>query len=119
MGDRAQVKVVTNYGDVYLYTHWYGHKLKKTVAKALDRGRDRWNDPEYLTRIIFSEMIKGHEKENTGFGIGVKQHSDIRKLVTVIPKMKTVTVKYMYESKLPETRSFEEFIEEFIEKQKK
>lgn len=73
MGDRANV-YVTEGGSpgVYLYTHWHGSRLPETVQRALGRGWDRWTDTSYLTRIIFSEMIQGFERETDGFGIHTK-----------------------------------------------
>lgn len=41
------------------------------MQEALRRGRDRWGDPSYLTRVIFSEMIQDEVFEVTGFGISV------------------------------------------------
>ena len=71
MGDRANV-VLHEAEDrrVFLYTHWGGSNLPETVRVALAR-RQRWNDPAYLGRIVFSEMIGDAEtlKLETGFGI--------------------------------------------------
>lgn len=72
MGDRRNVLVQGEPGDkplVVLYTHWGGSDLPSTLADALDRGRGRWTDPTYLTRIIFSEMIKDEVLGETGYGI--------------------------------------------------
>lgn len=73
MGDRAVVVVTQEEGEVpiYLYTHWGGSTLPEVVQAALRRGRSRWGDPPYLTRIIFSEMIQDEVLEETGFGISV------------------------------------------------
>lgn len=70
MGDRANVLVRENDNDpgVYLYTHWSGSDLPFTLARALSR-KAYWYDSQYLTRIIFCEMIKGDEDGETGFGI--------------------------------------------------
>jgi hypothetical protein len=73
MGDRANVYV--HEGDrpgVYLYTHWEGSTLPQTVVRALYRGRGRWDDVQYLTRIIFSEMIQDDVLSETGFGISAE-----------------------------------------------
>lgn len=71
MGDRANV-VLHEAADkrVFLYTHWGGSHLPETVRVALAR-RQRWDDPSYLGRIVFSEMIGDEEtlKMETGFGI--------------------------------------------------
>lgn len=75
MGSRAQVKVINDEGKgVILYTHWGSHELPQTVARALERGRPRWGNTGYLTRIVFSQMV--HEiggsaglLDETGFGI--------------------------------------------------
>lgn len=69
MGDRANVYV--HDGDqpgVYLYTHNGGYELPDTVRTALAR-EQRWDDDQYLTRIIFNTMTKGQEDGETGFGI--------------------------------------------------
>lgn len=71
MGERTEI--LLHYkagGEVFLYSHWIDIKsLKKILAKALDRGRERWNDESYLARIIFSDMIENEIKDLTGFGI--------------------------------------------------
>lgn len=71
MGDRGVIEIIDPQNDnkVCLYTHWSGSDLDATLAKALDRGRERWNDSSYLTRIIFNEMTKGFEMDTAGFGI--------------------------------------------------
>ena len=69
MGDRANIKMKTGADEVHLYTHWAGSELPAILKSALERGRSRWNDSQYLARIIFCEMVKGCEMEEMGFGI--------------------------------------------------
>jgi len=80
MGDRGNIEIVQgtklgNNGEqraldsVYLYTHWRGSQVCQVLAKALKEGQ-RWDDPSYLTRIIFNEL-QGTDREATGFGIGI------------------------------------------------
>ena len=73
MGDRANIVVKKGTCDqheqVCLYTHCNGSELKSTLQAALIRGKDRWHDFQYLTRIIFCEMIKDDWQSTTGFGI--------------------------------------------------
>jgi hypothetical protein len=71
MGDRGEVVLVESdsYTPIRLYTHWGASSLPYVVADALRRGTGRWNDPSYLNRIIFSEMIKGDVLGETGYGI--------------------------------------------------
>lgn len=86
MGDRAQVAVgrgaYVNGATVHLYTHGGGWRLMEDVLRALRR-RERWDDAEYLARIVLCEMILGREKNvervsaETGFGIGVRAHGDL------------------------------------------
>ena len=68
MGDRANVGIRSCGEEVWLYTHWLGSDLPEIVAAALDKGRDRWDQAEYLARIVFQAML-GEDKGNTGFGI--------------------------------------------------
>lgn len=75
MGDRGNVQL--HYGKdsqpIYLYTHWHGTDLPIIVADTLnsEQGRSRWDDPSYLARIIFTNMVKSekHDDGETGFGI--------------------------------------------------
>ena len=84
MATRSQVKLISSEFTIpiYLYQHYDGYDLYKIVCNAISR-KARWDDPEYLTRIIFSEMIKDHIDDTTGYGIGTSQHDDIDYLVTV------------------------------------
>lgn len=75
MGDRANC--IMQYDGkkskrVWFYTHWRGNALPGIVMAALAREL-RWDDESYLARIIFCEMIKGAEGEETGFGISLRQ----------------------------------------------
>lgn len=101
MGARAQVLIEDT--GVYLYTHWDSYELPDTVKRALAR-RDRWDDPEYLARIIFSEMTKDDHDGTTGCGIGTSEHFDLDyRPIVVSCNEGTVTVN-------GQTARFEEFI---------
>lgn len=70
MGDRRNVVVrFSDENSVALYTHWTGSALPNILAEALKRGISRWTDAEYLTRIIFCEMVQGNVRGDTGYGI--------------------------------------------------
>ena len=91
MGDRAHVKVVDFGQAVCLYTHWAGSELPETLRAALARGRGRWGDAPYLTRIIFCEMVRGEELEETGFGISSSCGDGEDRVLTVNCVAKTVS----------------------------
>ena len=84
MGDRANIKVLQGHGkdSVYLYTHWGGTELARTLRTALTR-KQRWNDEAYLARIIFCEMVKGAEADETGFGIATSPPDNGHQILTV------------------------------------
>jgi len=82
MGDRANVILKSGDEQVCLYTHWCGHELPQIVKNGLIRGKSRWHDFQYLTRIIFCEMIKDDVLGKTGFGISQKKH-DGRKVLKI------------------------------------
>jgi hypothetical protein len=119
MGDRGNiyVQMSENNGDdgVYLYTHWCGSCVKDIVYNALQR-RQRWDDPAYLTRILFCEMLRmgGLNIVETvmseiGFGIstyiGENSHDIIfvnpfKQTVNGIPCIKTLSrniTKYLFD----------------------
>jgi hypothetical protein len=90
MGDRGNVKVVQYDGNgVYLYTHWGGSVLPFIVRDALAK-RWRWDDPAYLARIIFCEMVKGQENEETGYGISNQPCDWNHPVIQVNPHDKTI-----------------------------
>jgi len=72
LGDRGNIVIRDNIDgdapDLYLYTHWRGSELHSILKYVLSR-RQRWDDGPYLARIIFCEMVRGYEREDTGFGI--------------------------------------------------
>jgi len=92
MSTRSQVKLVSSEFStpIYLYQHYDGYLLYKIVCNAIAK-KARWNDPEYLARIIFSEMIKDDIDGTTGYGIGTSQHSDIEYLIIVDIDDQTIT----------------------------
>ena len=115
MGTRCQVKIVEKKGkNVYLYEHWDGYDLPNTVRNALKRGKERWNDTPYLSRIIFSEMIVGSIMNTDGFGISSMPFGDIEYEVIVDPIKEYVKVYKMdYDGKNKEllfAGSFKELI---------
>lgn len=91
MGDRAQIHLVDT--DVWLYAHSDGYRIEEVVAEALDRGRSRWDDPPYLARILFSELIAGDIEGTTGYGIDTQRYGDVHTVVHVSLEDETVAVE--------------------------
>lgn len=92
MGDRANVVVKCGEEQVCLYTHWSGTELPKTLQDGLKRGQPRWDDFQYLTRIIFSEMIKDSLMDECGYGITQTPWDGCDRIITVDVSKKTVTI---------------------------
>jgi hypothetical protein len=93
MSTRGQVFIKDT--GVYLYQHSDGYDLGDEVRSAIasERGQARRDDEEYLTRIIFEDMIGKRAGSETGYGIGTSIHGDIEYLVTVDVAAQTVTVE--------------------------
>lgn len=92
MGDRGNIHIKEESGkSIYLYTHWNGELLPQILRDALDRGRGRWGDESYLTRIIFSEMIREDVLGETGYGISTYRGDYNHEDIVVDMKDKTVT----------------------------
>lgn len=69
MGDRGNIAVVQpDGGRVYLYTHWDGSQIGAILQDALKK-RWRWDDPAYLTRIIYDTLVGPAFGQETGYGI--------------------------------------------------
>lgn len=92
MGDRANVVVKTGNEQVCLYTHWCGSDLPDILRAALKRGKDRWTDSQYLTRIIFCEMVKSDAMGTTGFGISQSIGDGSDRVLWVDVRSETVQV---------------------------
>ena len=108
MGDRANIQIrESEGGKIYFYTHWSGTELPNILAKALDRGRDRWGDEQYLSRVIFSEMIKNDILETTGFGISTYRGDDNHPDLIVDYSTNKIT------DRSEEILDFESFIEKY------
>lgn len=90
MGDRGQVLVKPS--GIYLYTHWGATDLHKDVKSAIQRSHDRWDDEEYLTRVIFCEMIRNDLMGTSGYGIGTSYHGDAYRVVEVDTAKQKVSV---------------------------
>jgi len=94
MGCRANVFIKESGEEtkgVFLYTHWGGEELVEDVQRALSK-RWRWDDYSYLARIIFCEMIKGEEDQETGFGISCLVGDGGHRIIRIDCDAGTVTV---------------------------
>lgn len=110
MGDRVNVRI--HFGNdnwITLYSHWGGHRMARTVAEALKRGKGRWQDPSYLARIIFCKMVFGREEQTTGYGIfpGQPETGPDNPDIVVDTKETTVSIRQ-------DSLSFEDFISKHI-----
>lgn len=56
-------------GRIYLYTHTHGFDTFDILKAALIKGKSKWNDEQYLTRIIFCELIKRDLNGISNYGI--------------------------------------------------
>jgi|SRR5690349_8519713 len=76
MGDRANIVIEADKNmfphPVFFYTHWSGYKIMPTLKAALIRGKERWDDAQYLSRVIFCELVGNDSGGVTGFGITTK-----------------------------------------------
>lgn len=119
MGDRGHIVIEQpqNQTAVVLYTHWNASGLPHLLAQALGK-EARWNDPEYLARIIF-DQISASASETTGAGIGTELHDDCWRVITVDTKPDDGLVKfeaghgYSDDKYAGRTYTFEEFLEAF------
>ena len=100
--DRASIRMKESDGkEVVFYTHCKGSELPETLRSALIRGKSRWEDEQYLARIIFCEMVKGSEMEQTGFGISTYVWDGEDRIIDVSCEEMSVTlpsgVKLMFD----------------------
>lgn len=82
MGDRGNIVMRCSDGDIFFYTHWEGYRIPEIAREAIAR-RQRWNDEQYLTRIVFCTMVAGHESGETSFGITRSMHDNSYPLLII------------------------------------
>lgn len=72
---------------VNVYCHWmHLDEAVQRINRAIDSARDRWDDPSYLTRSIFSRIIEDDVHGTTGFGLSAVNQVDIEaELIIDIP----------------------------------
>jgi len=123
MSTRSQVFMKQS--GIYLYQHWDGYNTPLEVQEAL-KLKARWDDEEYLTRIIFETMLESGKsdieddrdliREKTlGYGIGLFQHSDIEWLTEVDVLHQTIKIRQGYNAlDVVYSGSFEDFIKDDV-----
>lgn len=77
MGDRANIYLeMPGKGEqpdgIYLYTHGHGYGWPEQLREALEFGRGRWDDDQYLARIIASRVFADLVNDETGGGISLR-----------------------------------------------
>jgi hypothetical protein len=85
VGDRGNVQIVQRDEDVpvNLYTHWAGTELPWLLRQALAK-KWRWDDADYLARIIFDTMTYGDHGSETGYGIGTSPGDGEDRILKVV-----------------------------------
>lgn len=96
MGTRGNVYVHNGErAGVFLYQHYDAYDLPKVVAAAL-RKQARWDDVDYLARIIFSEMIAGDVQGTSGYGISAAVGDGGDRIVDVDTSTRTVKLSPLF-----------------------
>jgi len=116
MGARGNIVIHDgNDAPVWLYTHWGGEELKVTLARALKRGV-RWDDAPYLARIVFDEMTKGRQGEETGFGISTQMCDNEYPILHVHPDGEEgyVEIRDADDKTVAEKYTFKGFVLKFL-----
>jgi len=90
MGDRANIVLKNGDNFVWLYSHWGGGAIPSILQTALAK-HWRWDDPNYLARIIFCKMVAGVETYETGFGISAEPCDGDDRILLVDTNAQTVS----------------------------
>ncbi len=79
----GQVEIISPFGRVYLYTSRNAKSLVSEVHSTLSL-KKRWDDPDYLSRLLFCRMVPVESwNSDTGFGIGTQLYVDTNLLVSI------------------------------------
>lgn len=112
----GQVQVVGPHGSVYLYTHDHADTLVSIVHEVLSR-RERWDDPDYLSRMFFCAMIP-YDMWNSdkGFGIGTQYYIDANLLIVINTEMKRISISSYGSGVDNVVMELEDFVQNFYYK---
>jgi hypothetical protein len=111
----GQIEITGPFGRVYLYTYKKGDNLISIVHNVLEK-RVRWDDPDYLSRMLFCAMIDEDDLHGElDFGIGTQLYADVNTVVSVNTIYQQVAISsYDDENHIRSSRcSFEDFINTF------
>jgi hypothetical protein len=110
MGDRGNVVLEQEGKEIFLYSHWGGTEIPGIVQRVIAK-RIRWDDDAYLGRLIFQEMTRGCEDEETGFGISTYAPDNEYPYIRVNSDKQAVTVDFspVGQRHPNKSYSFEEF----------
>jgi hypothetical protein len=77
MGNRAVIgfRADKDAIPVFLYSHWGGRDRYLDAQRAISAAEQRWNHPDYATRIAISQIVENYWSEETGFGISAGHNS--------------------------------------------
>ena len=96
---------------VVLYTHWGAKDMLMNLKTVLKR-RKRWSDAAYLSRMIFSKMIRSDIEGETGYGIMTCNIGDAEQEIIVDCDRQEIIVKGETNNK---TYTFSELAEQYAE----
>lgn len=115
MGDRS----VTGFAPesaapvIYLYSHWGATSQVSDLQEAIREAHERWDDPDYATRIAVSHLIGDdwkRTKTNYGLSVGSYCSPDLPYVLVVLWQERVVEVRSDYTSELIGRISFENFL---------
>lgn len=113
----GQIEIVGLYGRIYLYSHNTANELVSVVSDVLLR-QVRWDDPDYLSRMIFCRMIpKNKWDDELGFGIGTQLYKDVNMLLTLDTVHQTIKISSAFETYITNsiTMSFDDFLNKYAD----
>lgn len=112
--DSGQIEIISPFGRVYLYTHNDVKSLLTIVHNTLSL-KVRWDDPDYLSRMLFCEMIpEQFWSSNSGYGIGTQLYADVELLVSLDTVNQKITLSSGSHEFSNFSMSFEEFVVDFL-----
>ena len=113
----GQIEIVGPYGRVYLYSHNTANELVSVVSDVLSR-QVRWDDPDYLSRMIFCRMVpKNKWDDELGFGIGTQLYRDVNMLISLDTVHQTIRISSAFETYITNsiTMSFDDFLNKYAD----
>lgn len=96
---------------IYMYTHRDADDLEEVLFSAMEAGQSRWDQPDYMAKIIFEELSAPTPKD-TGAGLSSIRYQGVHRTLRVDFQEELVKMESIYTDDEGYEKSLNDFMRE-------